>query len=111
MRNILSKLSKQKPTWLNRHLFLLILTVSVFIVSIGWGKTYERAFAQQSTADVRLPEYSAYVEVIEEFQEGNTPRAELKCFDQTDRVILGGLIVTLIIISTVSYGYFFNNQK
>ena len=97
---------KEKPAWMNRHLFLLIITLLVFTISIGWGDSPNQTYAKQTATDLEKPEYVAFVEVCQEFQEGQTTFNDVLSFDQTNRVILGGLVVMFILISTAIYGYF-----
>ncbi|PKN88569.1 MAG: hypothetical protein CVU46_00585 [Chloroflexi bacterium HGW-Chloroflexi-8] len=106
MQKSFSRHKKEKPDWMNRHLFLLIITLLVFTVSIGWGDSPKQTYAVQSATDPGKPEYVAFVEVCHEFQAGQTTFNEVLRFDQTNRVILGGLMVMIILISTVIYGYF-----
>ena len=97
---------KEKPAWMSRHLFLLIITLLVFTISIGWGDSPNQTYLKQTSSNLEKPEYAAFVEVCQEFQAGQSTYNDVMSFDQTNRVILGGLMVMLMLISTVIYGYF-----
>lgn len=103
-----SKWSIRKPGWMNRRLILLLITLLVLTISIGWGESSNRNYDCQTCTEDQTPEYLAFVEIHQDFQNGQISLAEFKFFDQTNRVIIGGVIVILIIISTVLYGYFYN---
>jgi len=96
---------------MTRHFFVLIITMLVFTISIGWGNSPNQSYMKQTTIDLDKPEYAAFVEVCQEFQVGQTTFNDVMSFDQTNRVILGGLMVMFILMSTVFYGYFFYGRN
>jgi len=106
-KNYFHKFNK-RPGWMNRRFILLLITLLVLTLSIGWGESFDKINAYQATSDAPKSEYSAFIEVHKNFQNGEIDLIEFKTFDQTNRVIIGGVMVILIIISTVLYGYFFN---
>jgi hypothetical protein len=108
MKKSYQKKSIRKPGWMNRRLLLLLITLLVLTLSIGWGESFDKISAYQKTSDAPKSEYSAFIEVHKNFQNGEIGLGEFKTFDQTNRVIIGGVMVILIIICTVLYGYFFN---
>ena len=104
LNHFLKSLTLQKFEWLSRRIFLLIVTLIIFIFAVVWREPIHGAAAMQinqqiSEQDLRLVSGSAHYLPGSEMEKSLNFNTK-----QTNGVILGAAIVLFTILIGVSTG-------
>lgn len=97
LKNRIYRLREQKPSWLDRRLILLILTLIVFSMAMAWGEPIPQAAAMQANNIQKSGLFNVQPAVQAEVDQTYSP-AMLANREQTNGVIIGSVVLILVII-------------
>lgn len=95
INNRIHRLRERTPAWVNRRVLLLFLIIVVFTMAMAWGEPIPQAAAMQMG---NIQKAERVVVVPAESLETNLSPDLMANREQTNGVISGSIVLTLIII-------------
>ncbi len=94
INNQILRLKKRTPAWLDRRLMLLFLIVVVFTMAMAWGEPIPQAATMQKGDFQKAEALVVPAEPLETTLSSNM----LANREQTNGVIFGSIVLTLIVL-------------
>ncbi len=98
LKNRIDRLREQIPSWLDRRLLLLILTLIVFSMAMAWGEPIPQAAAMQANNVEKSEMHPVQQETHVEAELLTVSPEILGNREQTNGIIMGSVVLILVII-------------